>query len=114
VTLVALVSVRLTRLPRGRCAACSRRRVLFTQRVEISGGTGHADSSHLCAECAGFARGSEPVSVDDAIAESPRTIERMTVLADLARAVGRIEGMGLADDPDVVAAIERYEAARVK
>ncbi len=72
-TLLAVVSVRLTRLPRGRCAACNRRRVLFTQRAEIAGGTGYSDSSHLCAECAGFAKGNEPRSVDDEIA-GPRPL----------------------------------------
>lgn len=62
-----LTAVELARHPgRGRCRACSRRRVLFSL-VASSAGRQIAESDRKCAECAGIVAGDRPVDLDDAI-----------------------------------------------
>lgn len=68
------VTVALVRLPRGRCPACSRRRVLFALAASSDDRRPVAAGRPRCAECAGLrAPGPEETLVlgmepDDAVA----------------------------------------------
>lgn len=88
------------RHPRGRCAECNRRRVLFSLVATAPGSDGAAETPRLCADCAGI--GTEPTPLTD--------LERADLIINLLRSIERIDAMGLSGDPDILAALRRADA----